>query len=217
MIKPAVPALHKEASLQAEMGSEREGAVPRSTAARVVSVLPVDEASVFVGPGATVPPKYYPRDPGEWQGRLVELSAREPCNDFGACGRARACVEGVCGPCRTDDNCLTGEACVLNNCVPSHKVNCRSRTDCPTDSVCMLVDDGTASGWRGNAGLVAVCSRSEESKAIRRRNDAEVTGRKEPAAPDPVSMSGLAPALSKLVGRELRTAPVHPERRPDEE
>lgn len=185
--------------------------------ARLAEVAPAAGAPEFIGPGATAPPEYYPRDADEWQGRLVEVSTREPCNDFGGCGRGRACVEGVCGPCKADADCMSGEACVLNNCVSATKVNCRSRKDCPTGSLCMLVDDGTASGWRGNAGLVAVCSGSDESKAIPRHHDAESPGSKTPAAPDPVSMSGLAPGLSELLGRELRTVPIRPEGKPDEE
>lgn len=181
-----------------------------------------DKESVFKGQGTAPPPKYYPRDPAEWQGRLVEVSVREPCNDFGSCGRGRACrADSTCGPCLNDGDCNDKEVCVLNNCVLEDKVLCRSQRDCPgEDSLCILDDDGSAYGWRGNEALYAVCSGSEEERRIAAATEDSddrdgPRGPKPIVPPEPISLESLAEELSGLTGTPVQLEKGVAETMPD--
>ena len=98
----------------------------------------------------------YPRDPAEWQGMRVNMCLRALCETSAGCGLAAACLpDGMCGPCARDSDCASGEACVLDHCVLSENVRCRSQRDCG-GALCVLDGDcgGTA---RGNEGMVAFC------------------------------------------------------------
>jgi hypothetical protein len=127
------------------------------------------------------PQRLHPRDPGEWQGMLVDLSRRPPCGQSARCGMALACREdGLCGPCRTDGDCAVGEGCVLDHCVPSAQVGCRRRADCAgEDAVCLLT--GYSADPRGNAGMRSECL---EKKGGRDRTAGEPEPHFEPA-PEP--------------------------------
>ena len=119
-------------------------------------------------------PIFYPRDPREWQGRLVDLSMQAICGDTGFCGRAMACLPaGKCGPCRLDRDCLTGERCVLDHCLKSAQVRCTRRANCkrPANKLdrnkdyCLIRNDGKSDDdARGNSSLWAVCSWSDEGR-----------------------------------------------------
>lgn len=99
-------------------------------------------------------PRYRPRDPREWQGMLVDVSYQVVCKDF--CGLALACVAGVCGACTSDTDCGRRESCVLDHCLDTSRVSCRSYRDCGSGSVCML--SGLSPDPRGNAELRSFCS-----------------------------------------------------------
>jgi hypothetical protein len=112
---------------------------------------------------------YKERDPDEWQGRLQRIDVHEACNDYGSCGRARACFpDGLCGPCNVDADCLTDEACVLDNCIPADRVFCRTRDDCEPDDLCVIERESPyVATWRGNYTLISGCSNSDRIRAVR--------------------------------------------------
>ncbi|PTL83443.1 hypothetical protein [Vitiosangium sp. GDMCC 1.1324] len=107
------------------------------------------------GPGALPPRTPQPRDPNEWQGMQVDLAVRALCGEANHCGLAAACTDGHCGPCATDADCDSGEACVLDHCVRQENVECHSRRDCPGEQLCALT--GYSSDPRGNAQMRAYC------------------------------------------------------------
>lgn len=146
---------------------------PPVSSVRIQASVSMSQASQSpperVGKAAAIAPKaslvdgrFKARAVGEWDGRLVDVVLREPCNDFGSCGLARACLaDGVCGACSDDSDCDPGELCVLDNCLLTDRVHCRNRNDCPAGEVCMIEDDRREYGWRGNESLVAGCSGSD--------------------------------------------------------
>jgi hypothetical protein len=166
----------------------------------------------YEGIGTAPPPVYFPRDPHEWQGRLVELNG-EICNDQGYCGRAKACrPDGQCGPCTVDSECEDGEACVLDQCVKAENVRCRSRRDCPDEAFCVFFSKG-ANGPRGNDGLVALCHGSEEQAQLRdqRGRAREVVDPalppNRPRPPEPIDRSALLDELHRSpVAATIRNA-----------
>jgi hypothetical protein len=100
--------------------------------------------------------EYHPRDQGEWQGMLVDVSVRATCETSALCGLALACVKNLCSPCESDSDCALREVCVLDHCVRRDKVACRRRTDCGSaDEYCVLT--GFSSDPRGNRDMRAVC------------------------------------------------------------
>lgn len=99
---------------------------------------------------------YFPRDENEWQGMLVGVMDRPYCEKSELCGLAGACVDNLCGPCRTDSQCGPGEVCVLDYCLLSANVACRSRRECfEQGSLCVL--SGISSDARGNATMTSRC------------------------------------------------------------
>jgi hypothetical protein len=112
----------------------------------------VDEPPDLMPPAPA--PSYKPRPPGEWQGMLVDLAVSPPCLE-GFCGMARACVNGACTACNRDDECLTGEVCVLDHCLHADHVRCRSSRECRGDEVCML--SGYSHDGRANADMQSYC------------------------------------------------------------
>lgn len=62
---------------------------------------------------------------------LVREDERPTCIATELCGPAATCrSDGTCGACRRDDECLAGEACVLDHGVKRELVGRRSRRDC---------------------------------------------------------------------------------------
>jgi hypothetical protein len=103
---------------------------------------------------------YYPRDPEEWQGMLVDIANPLYCEGF--CGLALACIDQQCLPCQTDEQCLEGEGCSIDHCVPLTNLECRSRKDCAVGELCILsgYTGGTA---RANEDMRAYCVGSSGS------------------------------------------------------
>ena len=104
-------------------------------------------------------PKYHDRDPSEWQGMRVDLSAMPPCERTSDCGLARACLQGKCGPCQQDGDCSPGETCALDHCVIQELAGCRNRKTCD-DVPCILT--GYTADLRGNKGLKSVCLTADQ-------------------------------------------------------
>jgi hypothetical protein len=100
-------------------------------------------------------PRYQQRPPGEWDGMLVNLAVTPPCEVGSPCGLARACIKGVCTACVTDGDCLRGESCVLDHCVLSDRVGCRSSKDCENSVHCVL--SGYSPDPRSNGTMRSHC------------------------------------------------------------
>jgi hypothetical protein len=99
--------------------------------------------------------RFKPRPEGEWDGMLVNLASQPPCLDGAVCGMARACIEGVCTACGSDHDCNPGEVCVLDHCLMSDRVSCRSTKECSNGAKCTL--SGYSADLRGNADLSSRC------------------------------------------------------------
>jgi hypothetical protein len=98
-----------------------------------------------------------PRDPGEWQGMLVDLAMLQTeCDRSSQCGLAMACKKGRCAPCDRDDDCGHGEICAVQHCVLSANAECSSRKDCrEPGSYCVLT--GYTPNVRGNEDMHSKC------------------------------------------------------------
>jgi hypothetical protein len=99
--------------------------------------------------------QFHPRDPGEWQGMLVNTVLQPVCETSAGCGMAAACVREKCGPCQYADDCAVGEICVLDHCVKRDNAACTGRSDCSRDELCIL--SGYSSDPRGNSDMRASC------------------------------------------------------------
>lgn len=128
--------------------------------------------------------QYKRRAPEEWQGRPQDVRFREPCNDFGSCGYARACVNGVCGPCDSDSDCLQGERCVLDSCLLAEAVSCRTRADCGAEELCLIEEEQGSNGWRGNGVLFSGCSKDARVRAAAVAQTDSASQRRPTDAPD---------------------------------
>lgn len=109
---------------------------------------------------ATAVPRPHPRAEGEWQGMLVDMSMRQTCDVSQRCGLGLSCrSDGLCGPCEIDSDCASGEACVLDHCLPADNVECTAAADCirlGPEAVCAL--SGLTGGEpRGNSKMRAYC------------------------------------------------------------
>ena len=95
------------------------------------------------------------RPEGEWQGIPV-CGPYPPCERADGCGLALACLDGTCGACTSDAQCAAGEGCALDHCMPAANVQCRTRSECGGDALCILsgITGGTA---RGNEDMRAYC------------------------------------------------------------
>jgi hypothetical protein len=151
------PAAARRAAVAASSPSEIE-----DTQAVAVYPSPHEVASRAPSPEAPIAnvgefrPVYYPRDPAEWQGMLVEMTFRAFCEASAGCGLAAACTDGKCGPCTRDRDCAGSEACVLDHCVLRDNVQCTSRRDCVgEDALCVLT--GYSSDTRGNSDMRSEC------------------------------------------------------------
>ncbi len=132
------------------------------------AVLPkLDAVAAFSGGTSSTKVRdrgMHPRPPHEWQGMQVHLEDLPTCNAH--CLAPFACVHGQCMPCSRDLECESGEACVLDHCLISANVGCRSVSDCPEDSLCVLSgyrrfgpNDAIpeAISYRGNEEMTAFC------------------------------------------------------------
>lgn len=94
------------------------------------------------------------RGPLEWQGMPIGDIA-PPCEVSSDCGMARACLNDKCVGCQQDD-CAIGEQCVLQHCVISKLVGCKSNADCRDGAVCVL-SGYTRNDPRGNSDMTSFC------------------------------------------------------------
>lgn len=129
------------------------GAIGRPSTAK--PALPPQSITPLSHARSAPAPKYHPRDLTEWQGMLVDLSLQANCELSTQCGLAMACHDGKCGPCTRDDQCGTGEGCVLDHCLLQSGIGCRSRRDCAPDELCVL--SGYSDDARSNGELTAQC------------------------------------------------------------
>jgi hypothetical protein len=106
-------------------------------------------------PGAEpVKLEFHPRAADEWQGMRV-MTNQPQCATSESCGLGLACVQGRCGPCRDDGQCLAGERCAVDHCVPAAGLSCRSAHDCQGGEKCVL--SGYSADPRGNTGMKSAC------------------------------------------------------------
>lgn len=181
--------------------SPHTGEVGRPSSTRVLRGGPalagpaVDTEAGAAHDAVPAGPVYHPRDEHEWQGMLVDLSMRAVCEGAGSCGLAAACIDGQCGPCDADAQCGEGEVCVLDHCVLSRNVRCRSRHDCSGDDArCVL--SGYSSDPRGNGDMRAECVTPRGGLA---QTDAPpIEGI--PAPPPPVNADELLDSVRALAG-----------------
>ncbi|MFM2416164.1 MAG: hypothetical protein RL385_887 [Pseudomonadota bacterium] len=127
------------------------GAVLKATA-----VAHNDSFQMGAEPLAAQREEFYPRDPDEWQGMLVQQVPVQHCSAEVACPLGMACNKDVCGPCTADSDCLAGESCALDHCVPKDQNGCRGREDCNDGELCVL--SGYSSSLRGNDEMFSFCS-----------------------------------------------------------
>lgn len=127
---------------------------PRSTAAPQEKGAPRE----FHAQVAKV--EYHERDPGEWKGMRLDISAKVQCETSDTCQLSTACVDEICGACDQDSDCAKGEACVLDRCLLEENADCRNRKDCPDEELCMIERTGSDAlkDHRGNMFLESKCS-----------------------------------------------------------
>lgn len=156
---PRVPG--KRAVLPKRGDVVEQGASPRADA-----LAAAPRAGELVGP-PQIEPVFHPRDPQEWQGMRINMAYRVPCETTSTCGMGKSCQDGLCGPCQVDGDCLSGEACVLDHCVPSDGVTCRRRADCAgSDELCLL--SGYSADVRGNSSMTTSCVSASSGEGRRR-------------------------------------------------
>jgi len=96
------------------------------------------------------------RPDGEWGGMQVCPPYQAYCDIPEQCGVAMACIDGGCGPCTADDQCAATEGCVLDHCVLTPNISCRTYLDCDAGELCVL--SGYTGGMpRGNEDMLAYC------------------------------------------------------------
>lgn len=139
---------------------------------------------------------FYHRPLDEWQGMRVSINEYADCSENGVCGLALACIDGRCEPCKAESDCIIGESCVLDHCVPERNVECSSRRDCPDEELCVL--SGYSTDARGNSTMTATCLNprsgvEQDPDSIEQPTIVE-------ASPRPMRMRRLRDAI------ELRTA-----------
>ncbi len=81
----------------------------------------------------------------------VNGSCTQTCNGVDGCAYPTVCddVQGLCVRCITDDQCLSGNICVNNDCVPG----CNSDQGCPDGQVCS--NDVCVDGCRDDSACLA--------------------------------------------------------------
>lgn len=139
----------------APVGSQPARPVPVFTTGGALPDLPQDRPFLVEAKPVDGEERLHPRDPGEWQGMLVDVSRSQECSSSGGCGLALACKGGMCGPCGADRECSSGEICVLDHCILGAAAGCRSRQDCPNEGLCLL--SGITADPRGNGRMISRC------------------------------------------------------------
>ena len=124
----------------------------RRLAARLVAARPAPTPAPRREPAMKL--ELHPRAPEEWQGMRV-LTAQPGCETSATCGLGLACVGTRCGPCKNDGQCLSGERCAMDHCVPAAGVTCHSMHDCAGGELCVL--SGYSADPRGNTGMKSTC------------------------------------------------------------
>jgi hypothetical protein len=164
----AVPrtAVHYDRAVAARAIAALVAAGVRDSATQEVVATVSENAALPVGP------QYKERPAGEWDGMLVDMTVQPECVDEMPCGLARACVNGKCAPCETDSDCRQGEGCVLDHCLISKMIQCRSSKQCATNATCIL--SGYSGDVRGNGEMISKCVAPTDS-----------FGNKPPARPAP--------------------------------
>jgi hypothetical protein len=99
--------------------------------------------------------RWSPRPADECQGMRVNLNISPFCTTSSHCGLGRACIDSKCVACGRDEDCATGEVCVLDHCLQKDLVACRRAADCDPHSKCVL--SGYSNQPRGNEGTRAAC------------------------------------------------------------
>lgn len=144
-------------------------------------------------PGVRPAPQFHPRDDGEWQGMLVDLTSQAVCGAADGCGLAMACHDAVCGPCTQDSECASGEQCVLDHCVESRNVSCTTAWDCRADELCVL--SGYSSDIRGNRDMLAFCQSSAGGEEIESAAEVPLDEDEGVVIPRPLGIADLRAAL----------------------
>jgi len=168
----------------------------RVTTAMVKDASTMPEALAPGRPHVWVPlARFQPRAEGEWQGMLVDVAVRPPCESTQSCQLSLACVEGTCGPCQVDSDCAGGESCVLDHCLLQNRAACTRARDCQEGELCMILSEGSDAlrDIRGNLFLSSSCT-----------SDGRVPVRPQPLgeepevyhAPDPPALLGPAPNVA---------------------
>jgi hypothetical protein len=174
--RPRPPSSMPRAALSLEAAQRREPPRRLAPSPRLSPADPAVLAAAAAEPAmAPAERHFYPRDLQEWQGMLISTDAAPPCDASATCGLARACKAGKCVACAVDDDCATGEACVLDHCVVRELATCRSRSDCASGSLCIL--SGYSSEARGNEGMRSLC--------LNPASGASTIPAPQPAPPDP--------------------------------
>lgn len=153
------------------------------------------------GASDAVPDALHPRPAREWQGMRVDLSQRQYCEASSYCGLALACLDDQrCGACQRDDQCTSGEVCVLDHCIAAANAGCRTRAECGglgADALCVL--SGLSGGDpRGNTGMTSFCRPSSGGIA---QDDAVVDERRAARLAAAAEQQPVAPPVS---ARDLR-------------
>jgi len=204
----------RDTDVSAPQSASRPEQGPVHTATPALPSLSHDEVSET---GETVESvasaQYHPRPADEWQGMLVDLSQRQYCEASSYCGFGLACLDdGACGPCQRDEQCASGEACVLDHCVPRDSVGCRSRSDCVADgedALCVL--SGLTGGEaRGNSQMTSYCQAprggvEQDDSVIDERRAARLA---EAAAQTPVEPPVSVADLRTRLDAELDASPA---------
>jgi hypothetical protein len=166
------------------------------------ALTPLTTRSLRVVPGHTpaTPPlldgltRSGGRAPDEWQGMQIDSAEQPMCEASERCGLATACVTGRCGACRTDADCASGEACVLEHCLLATRIECRLRADCSEGELCVL--SGISADARGNSEMRAYCQGRIDIVQSRQAYDDNQQARVGvPAPPRPVTPQGLLDGL----------------------
>ena len=167
-------------------------AEPRATRGhpnRVLTPHGLGSDGVSEDPNVVDRETFFPRPPSEWQGMRVRSDLRPLCVREDGCGLALACLDGRCGPCRSDFDCAPGEVCALDHCLRGELTECTTSADCPEGAECVL--SGYSRGIRGNETMRSFCL-SEEGptpESVRRIRSVRAEGT--PAPPPPVSTDAL--------------------------
>jgi len=139
--------------------------------------------------------RFHQRPEDEWQGMLIDVAVRPPCETTSSCQLSLACVEGTCGPCGADADCAGGERCVLDHCLLRDNAGCVSSRDCPNSELCMIVSEGSNAlrDIRGNLFLRSICTTNGRAPGRPQPYEDELEVYQ---AEDPPALLGPAPNIA---------------------